>query len=513
MIRTLIKDAIIYDGSGSKPFIADVLIDGKNISKIGTIKEENDCQVVDATGLALSPGFINTHSHMELEIFKHPELESVIQQGITTEILGQDGSSVAPLTDDIVQELADNMAPLAGTLDTSYAWRSFADYMKQAARQKPAVRFESLVGHGTIRMNIMGNDNREPTPEEMQKMRELLAKCMEEGAKGLSFGLIYPPGSYGKTDELIEMAKVVAQYDGIIMVHMRNEKGKLLESIDEMLTMIEQSGARLQISHLKALGHPNWGKVKKALERIDELRNMGFDVTFDQYPWTAACTGLKVCVPQWAFDGGEQGFQVRLKDSEQYKKILEETTEEIKVRGGAESILIASVATEEYAWMAGKKMDFISDKLGMEVGEAVLHILQHEGPAVIAIYFSISEEDVKFVMQSSFHCVCTDGIMGAHPHPRTYSSFPRFLGHYVRDLKLMSMEEAIRHITMEPARRLRLWDRGLIREGMSADLVLFNPDTIIDTNSYLEPDITPLGIEKVWVLGNLKYSNDTDKLL
>ena len=478
MSRTLIKNARIYDGTGNKAFTADVLIDGGTISRIGAIGEVGDCQVVDAAGLALSPGFINTHSHMELQIFKHPKLDSVIQQGITTEILGQDGSSVAPLTDDLVQELADNMAPLAGTLDHPYSWRSFKDYMDQAAAAKPAARFESLVGHGTIRMNVMGNDNREPTPAEMKAMQDLLAKCMEEGAKGLSFGLIYPPGSYGNTQELIEMAKVVAKYDGIIMVHMRNEKGKILESIDEMLTVIKESGARLQISHLKALGKPNWGKVHEALGKIEELRKMGLDVTFDQYPWTAACTGLKVCAPQWAFEGGERGFQARL---------------------------IASVATEEYGWMAGKKMDYICEKLGMEVGEAVLHILQHEGPAVIAIYFSISEDDVKFVMQSPYHCVCTDGIMGAKPHPRTYSSFPRFLGTYVREMGVMPLEEAIKHITGEPARRLRLWDRGLVREGMSADLVLFDPETIKDVNSYMEPDIPPVGIKKVWVLGQLRY--------
>ena len=228
-------------------------------------------------------------------------------------------------------------------------------------------------------------------------------------------------------------------------------------------------------------------------------------MTVDQYPWTAACTGLKVCAPQWAFAGGEQGFQARLRNPEEYQKILKETCEEISVRGGAEAIMIASVATDEYAWMAGKKMDEISSRLGMEVGEAVLHILQHEGPAVIAIYFSISEDDVVYVMKNDFQCVCTDGIMGEHPHPRAYSSFPRFLGTYVRDMNVMSLEEGIRHITSEPARRLRLWDRGLIREGMDADMVLFDPQEINHTNTYLEPDLPNVGIYKVWVLGEEKY--------
>jgi len=506
MEKTLIKNATIYDGSGARPFFGDVLIEGEKIARVGSLGNIEGCYVVNAKGLALSPGFINTHSHMELELFKNPSLPASVKQGVTTEVLGQDGSSVAPVTEELLKELADNMAPLAGTIGRPYFWRSFGEYMAEVGKAAPAVRFVSLVGHGTLRMNIMGNDNREPTPDEMNKMRELLAKCMEEGAKGLSFGLIYPPGSYGNTAELIEMAKVVAQYDGLIMVHMRNEKSKLLESIDEMLTMIENSGARLQISHFKALGPPNWGLVREGIKRIEKLRALGYDVTFDQYPWTAACTGLKVCAPQWAFEGGEQEFQARLRDPDAYRKILEETNAEIAVRGGGECIMIASVATEEYAWMAGKKMDEIAAKLGMDVGTAVLHILQHEGPAVIAIYFSIGEDDVVYVMQSPHQCVCTDGIVGAHPHPRTYASFPRFLGRYVRDAKLMPLETAIHKITMEPARRLRLWDRGIIREGMSADLVLFNPETIIDVNSYLEPEIPPIGISKVYIQGKLVFS-------
>ena len=439
MKDTLIKNALVYDGTGAKPFYSDVLIHGTKIAKIGRIPAADGCEVVEANGLALSPGFINTHSHMELEIIRDPRLHQVIDQGITTEVLGQDGSSVAPLTDDLVQELADNMAPLAGTIPGPYTWRTFSDYMNVVEEMKPAARFVSLVGHGTIRMNVMGNDNREPTEAELQAMKELLAKCMEEGAKGMSLGLIYPPGSFAKTPELIELAKVVAAYDGLIMVHMRSEKDKLLEAVDEMREVVENSGVRLQISHHKALGPRNWGKVHESVASIYAMRDKGYDVTIDQYPWTAACTGLKVCVPQWAYDGGEQGFQNRLKDPTSYEKILKETRDEIDARGGAQCIMIASVATEEYAWMAGLKMDEICQKLNMEVGEAVLHILQHEGPEVIAIYFSISEEDVIYVMKNDIHCVCTDGIVGAHPHPRAYASFPRFLGHYVRDEKVMPL--------------------------------------------------------------------------
>jgi N-acyl-D-amino-acid deacylase len=261
----------------------------------------------------------------------------------------------------------------------------------------------------------------------------------------------------------------------------------------------------LQISHLKVVGPSNWGTLRRGIERIEELQSRGFEVAFDQYPWTATSTGLKICVPGWAYEGGEQAFQRRLREPAQYRKILEETNREIAVRGGGgENIMIASVGTAECAWMAGKRLDEIAGRLRLTPGDAALHILRQDGPAVVAIYFCLCEEDVVCAMQSPCQCLCTDGILGAHPHPRAYSSFPRFLGRYVRDKKLMTLEAAIRKITMEPARRLRLWDRGIIREGMDADLVLFDPDSIADVNCYERPSLPPAGIERVWVRGELK---------
>ena len=504
-MKILIRNGTIIDGSGSIPFKGDLLLDHGHIAAMEhQLPLMENVKVLDATGLAVTPGFINTHSHMELEVLKNPKLPSVIQQGITTEVLGQDGSSVAPLHDGILSELTDNMAPLCGTWDRPYPWRSFAEYMSAVAAAHPSPRMESLVGHGTIRMNVMGSEQRVPSATELQKMQQLLEQCLEEGARGLSFGLIYPPGSYGNTDELTAMAKVVARYDGIIMVHMRNENNRLLESVDEMLKVMQDSGVRLQISHFKALGTPNWGKVQKAHEKLLDLREKGYDISFDQYPWTAACTGLKVCVPPWAYAGGEEGFQKRLNDTLERARIATETQEIVRMRGGGKCIMIASVATNEYAWMSGRYLDDIAEQLKMNETEAVLHILQHEGPAVVAIYFSISEEDVCCLMTSPLHCVCTDGIVGAHPHPRTYASFPRFLGHYVREQKLMDLPTAIRKITLEPARRLRLWDRGLLRVGMAADVVVFDPLSIRDVNSYTEPTLRPVGIQHVIVRGDIQ---------
>ncbi len=505
MKQTLIRQATLYDGTGSMPFAADVLIEGETIQKIAkAIAPEaidGEVEIVEAQGLALAPGFIDTHSHSDLEVLRHPQMRHVIAQGITTEIIGQDGSTVAPVHDGIVKELADNMAPLSGVVERPYWWRSYGQYLSEIRKAQPCTRIEGLAGHGTIRMYVMGNDNRKPSPAELQRMKELTAQCMEEGARGISFGLIYPPGSYAETEELTEICKTVAAYDGIAMVHMRNEQDRLLQSIDEMACVARQSGIRMHISHLKALGMRNWGKVREALEKLEEVRSEGIDITFDQYPYAATCTGLKVVVPPWAYEGGEQGFQARLLNAGEYRRIAEETQEEIAKRGGAEQIMIGTVATEENRWMEGLRLSEIAARRGQQPADAVLSILQEEGPSVVAIYFSISEEDVETVMQSPLHCVCTDGIVGAHPHPRAYGAFAQVLGHYCRERGILRLEDAIRKMTSEPARRLRLWDRGLLRQGMSADLVLFDPATVTNINSYTEPKKSPEGFAGVWVAG------------
>ena len=503
----LIKNATIYDGTGNIPFKADLLISKSKIKKINYQLNLTDKKTIDASNLCLAPGFINMHSHSDLEVFKTKKLLHAVRQGITTEVIGQDGSSVAPVTDEILQELADNMAPLAGTLDKPYWWRSFGQYLNEIENTESVPRMVGLVGHGTIRMCAMGNSRRKPNPDELSQMKVLLRKCLQEGAKGMSLGLVYPPGSYAQTEELIELAKIVTEFDGIIMVHMRDEGDHLFDSIEEMAKLAKESGVRLHISHFKALGPENWGKTKEALDMLSKLRQEGLDAGFDQYPYEAGCTGLKIVVPDWAYEGGEKAFQDRLRKENEYKAILNEVKDHINIiRGGADKILIAAVSKQENQWMSGKKLSDISRRLNMEPEVAALKILQEDGPSVVAIYFSLNQEDVDSLMSSPWQTICTDGIVGEHPHPRTYSSFPRILGFYCRENKIMTFEEAIRKMTMEPARRLRLWDRGLIREGMSADLVLFDPEKINAQNTYLEPKKFPVGIKAVWIKGEMAYN-------
>jgi len=505
-MTTVIKNVKIYDGSGKDSFKADLLFD-ERIHQIGLPFSLKGKNVIDGTNLALCPGFIDTHSHNDLEAIKNPKLIHSISQGITTELVGQDGSSVTPVGDDNLEELMDNMAPLAGTLDKPYWWRDVNEYLEAVNKSNPSTKIETLIGHGTVRMMIMGSQDRKPTKLELKEMCEVIDKNLSQGAKGVSMGLIYPPGSYGDTEELIEIAKIVTKHDGILMVHMRNEQDKIMNSLNEMERVVKESSVRLHISHLKALGQKNWGNAKNILQRLDKLKSKGYKITFDQYPYAATCTGLKVIVPIWAYSGGEKAFQERLR-SDQYSKIKDETKKNIESRGGANAIMIASVASKKNQWMSSNRLDYIAKKMDLSPEEAALEILKQEGPAVIAIYFSISEEDVSEIMTHSLHGVCTDGIIGDHPHPRAYGAFTKFLGHFVNDLGLMTLEEAISQITFEPAHRLRLFDRGLIREGLKADLVLFDSKKINSTNSYIEPKKLSVGIEKVFIDGVERYNSE-----
>lgn len=508
--QILIRNAKIYDGTGGRPFYGDVRIADGKISQVGRFLDGTDCEIVDGTGKILTPGFINCHSHSELQPFQDPKMEQVIGQGITTEIIGQDGLSVAPITDEYAAELTETMICLCGKGERDFWWRSHAEYLKFVEETNPSCRFVGLLGSGSIRMSVMGSENRPATPEELQKMCALIEKEMSEGARGISFGLIYPPSSYASTEEMIELCKSVAKYDGIMMVHVRNEMDRLVESFEEMVRVMKESGVRVEISHLKSLGPKNWGTVKTILERMEQLQAEGYDIGFDQYPWNASSTGLRVVAPDWSYSGGTDAFEARLRDPEMYQKIYDGAAKILEERGGGKCVQVCAVpeSTEDYSWMPGLRMDEIAARMGLDEVAAVLEILAKTRSSVLCVYYNISDEDVQMVMRSPYQVVCTDGIVGTVPHPRAYASYPRFLGHYVRDLGVMPLETAVNHITGEPARRLRLWDRGLIREGLLADLVLIDYEHVINNNSYADPFAPSTGICKVWVGGELRYESD-----
>lgn len=510
MGQFLIKGAQIYDGSGQEPFLSDLLMAEGRIVSIQQEIDREDCPTVYANTMALSPGFINLHSHSDLEVFRNKKMLHAISQGITTEIVGQDGFSAAPVHDTSVVELATTITHLAGELKEEFWWRSFSQYLEAIEAADPAVRIEGLVGNGTLRIGVMGSSSNQPLQSELQQMKDRLALSMAEGAKGLSLGLVYPPSSYAQIDELIELCKVVADYDGILMVHMRDEGDGIVSSIQEIGRIGKESGARINISHLKVLGPSNWGKMDVVLESIQQLQEDGLDITFDQYPYTASCTGLKRVVPQWAYNGGDKAFYRHLEDKEIYHKLCAEVLAHIEeLRGGPQNVLISSVTKEEFCPFEGKTLDQIAEELGLQPAQAALHLLREDG-GIVAIYFSMDEKDLKTAMMSPYQGVCSDGIIGSRPHPRTYAAFPRVLGCYIREQRLMKLEESIRKMTMEPARRLRLWDRGLIREGLSADLVLFNPKTIGEGNTFADPKQFSTGLLSVWVKGESKFFQGGD---
>lgn len=509
MGQCLIKDAQIYDGSGQLPFSSDVLLAEGRIASIKQEIDGRDSPTIYASGMALAPGFINLHSHSDLEVFQNKRMPHAIGQGITTEIVGQDGFSVAPVKDGSVSELARTMTHLAGDVQEEFWWRSFDQYLAAVKMAEPAVRIEGLVGNGTLRIGVMGSSSQQPRASELLQMKEDLAGSMEGGARGLSLGLVYPPSSYAQLDELIALCKVVAHYDGLLMVHMRDEGDGIFDSIHEIGKIGQESGVRVNISHLKVLGPKNWGKMESALQIIQQLQAEGLDITFDHYPYTASCTGLKVIVPQWAYDGGEEAFLRRLEDRNSYEKICREVLRHIEdLRGGAQNIQIASTTKGHLTHIEGERLDSIAEEMGLQPAPAALQLLKQDG-GIVAVYFSMDTCDLERAMMSPLQGICSDGIVGAKPHPRTYGAFPRVLGYYSRERGLMKLEEAIRKMTMEPARRLRLWDRGLIREGLSGDLVLFDPETIGEGNTFLDPKQYPTGILGVWVKGeNMFFQRD-----
>lgn len=505
-MNTIIKNSLVYDGTGIKPFKADVLITKEKIHLIRAninFNSEN-LTVINGTGLALCPGFIDTHSHSDLEIFRNNKMEHAIRQGITTEIIGQDGFSLAPLNKKMVNELVEQVTPLLGKINKEFWWTNYSDYRKAIEQASASTKIEGLVGHGTIRMCVIGNENRKLNTEELIKMKDLTAKALDDGAKGISFGLTYHPGSYADDEEIIEICKVVAQNDGIAMIHMRNEQDLLLESVDFVAKIARVSNVRIHISHLRAIGYKNWGKIEKVLQKIKNYRDEGIDITYDNYPYVATCTGLKVLIPTWAYEGGEMEFLDRLKREEIYQEILKEVFANIEKRGGKENIFIASTSTNK--WLLGKNLEQICEKTGLSSAETVIEILKEEKFGVVAIYFSISKDDLNCIMKDPLQGICTDGIISDFTNPGVYGSFPRVLGYYTRKMGLMTIEEAIRKMTSEPAIRMRLWDRGIIREGMTADLVLFDPEKIRDDNTFLNPVKYPIGIKAVFVNGKLNYS-------
>ncbi|MBM4329717.1 MAG: D-aminoacylase [Deltaproteobacteria bacterium] len=510
MLDILIKSGQVIDGAGSPWFRADLAIQREKIVQIHPKIANQAKQVIDATGLIVAPGFIDTHTHSDVRVFKHPEEDAKLMQGITTALIGQDGLSVAPLDEANKGPMMLRVSGLLGTYLTEWPWNSMAEYLSALERLPPATNSMMLVPHGAIRAMVVGWENRPAAPLELERMKRLLAQALEEGGCGFSTGLIYPPGIYADRIEMVELCKITASYGGFFVVHMRNEGDLVLEAMQEVIGICLEAGCPLHISHLKVAGKRNWGKAGEALGLIEEARNKGLDVTFDQYPYLAGSTMLDAVIPPRFHSGGTAKLLERLKNPA-VREEIRQAQENIKPERwdnwvdscGWDGIMVNSVKSADNRFAEGKTITQIAQDLGKPPLDAVCDLLIAEENAVTMTLFYGCEEDVKEIMRSEYMALCSDGIVGGKPHPRVYGTCARFLGKYVREEKVLSLPQAIKRMTSFPAQRLGLQDRGLLREGMIGDIAIFNPDTIIDKGTYAEPNQYPQGIEYVIVGGQI----------
>ncbi len=509
-MKKLIKGGTLIDGSGNPRYQADVLIQANKIEKIGHIQQTEDMEVIDAAGLVVAPGFIDTHSHSDLQVLINPEVAPKVMQGITTEILGQDGISMAPLPVEYISPWRKNLAGLDGDSDEiNWEFKNTEGYLKMIEDIVPGLNECYLVPHGNIRMEAMGLENRLPNEEELERMRRITRREMEAGAIGLSTGLIYMPCAYSESKEIIEMCKVVAEFDGIFVIHQRSEADTILDSMEEVIEIGRESGVKIHYSHFKVCGKKNWDKIEKVIELLEKAKAEGIRVSFDQYPYVAGSTMLGVILPPWVHDGGTDKVLERLADHELRKKMVYDIEHGIPgwdnfvEFAGLDQIFITSTKTKKNEDTVGLNLIQLGELRGKNPYDATFDLLLEEENAVGMVDFYGTEEHVQLFMKRPEMNACTDGLLGGKPHPRVFGAFPRILGKYVREEKTFSLEEAVYKMTKKPATTFNIVNRGQLKEGYFADVTIFNPETVIDKGTYTEPVQYPEGIEYVIINGSV----------
>ncbi len=507
MYDLLFKNVVIVDGSGEPRFRGEVAVDGDEIVAVGDDLGEAS-EVIDGKGRVLAPGFIDIHTHSDYSLAVDPRGESKVRQGVTLEITGQCGQSAVPLTgEDALKIAREEMKRAGGSEDIP--WRTVDEYARFLEDQGVAPNVGIMIGHGAVRASVMGFADRSPTDGELEDMRTLVRQCLEEGAVGMSTGLYYAPGSYADADEIAAICEVVREMDGLHSSHIRDESTYnvgLIAALEEVLEVARKSGVRTQVSHLKALGPEVWGKAPELLRMIEGIREEGFDVLADQYPYVASGSSITgSLVPRWAQDGGREALVKRIDDPEVRPKLLEEVRNNLKRRGGADRLQIALYPPENS--YEGKRLSEVAEILGHPPAEAALELLREAEASFVC--FVMEDADVDLIMGSELVMVGSDGravavdgpTSSGHPHPRYFGTFPRVLGYYCREKGIIDLELAVKKMTSMPAERLRLEDRGYLRPGYRADLVLFDPDTVRDKATFEDPKQYPVGIDMVFVNG------------
>jgi len=508
----VIMNGKIVDGTGNPWFYGDVAIRGDRIVKVGRVVPAQTKRTIDARGLIVAPGFIDMLGQSEQNLLIDARAESKVFQGITTEVTGE-GGSAAPLNEYILKELDPFLKHFKLTAD----WRTLGEYFARLERSRSAINLATYVGATQVRQYVLHDENRAPTAGELDEMRALVAQAMEDGAVGISTSLVYAPAFYAKTEELIELAKVAARYGGVYATHMRNESNSIMPAIDEAIRIGKEANIPVEIFHLKMAGKQNWGKMRDVIAKIENARSSGLDITADQYPYVAGATSLGASVPPWAHEGGTAKFVERLKDPatrEKLKKEMRAPSDKWENfylgAGGGGGVLIASVLNRDLAKYEGKRINEIARMMGeKDELDSLFDLLIADNAQTGMIIFLMSEDDVKLALRQPWVSVgidhgevaLTGPLAEGNAHPRGYGSFPRILGRYVRDEHVLTLEEAIRKMTSLAANRVHLPDRGIIKPGFFADVVVFDPENIHDVATFEDPNRLSIGMRFVLVNG------------
>lgn len=511
MYTVLIKNAKVVDGAGNPWFYGDIALSGDRVAAVGSLGGAAAETVIDAGSLVACPGFIDIHTHSDGPLLVEGAGHSHVRQGVTTNVIGNCGTSLAPVTERAIEYLKPQRA--ADDPDLEWDWRTMAEYLARLERQGVGINVVPLVGHGSVRGSVMGFDDRPPTGTELSEMKAMVAGAMRDGAFGLSSGLIYVPGSYATTDEVAGLAEVAAQSGGIYATHIRGENDTLLEAVAEAIEVGRRARIPVQIAHFKAMGRHMWGKSVDSLSMVEKARVSGVEVTCDQYPYNASATGLGAYLPAWVHAGGAGAMKERLRDPAARARVKHDILNGVdgwvslhKGVGWDNTVITRCVGLEE---LEGLTVGEIARQRGRDGFDTAFDILLETGGRVGVVYFTIGDEDIERIMRhpavmigSDSSAIAAEGPLSrGKPHPRAFGTFVRVLGHYVREKPTIGLEEAVRKMTSMPAQKLGLYDRGLLRPGMKADVVILDPETVADRATYTNPCRYPVGVVHVFVNG------------
>ncbi|MGZ7078567.1 MAG: N-acyl-D-amino-acid deacylase family protein [Thermoanaerobaculia bacterium] len=506
----VIRNGMIYDGRGGDPFRGDVAIDGDRIVAVGTVTGKGRTDI-DAHGLAVAPGFINVMSQAQEALLVDGRGMSDLKQGVTLEIFGE-GESMGPLTPAMKKEIIESQGDIRYDVD----WTTLGEYLDSLVRRGVSLNVGSFLGAATPRVYVIGRDNRAPTAAELEQMRGIVRQAMDEGAFGVASALIYAPGAYASTDELIELARAASPYNGTYISHMRSEGNQLLEAVDELIRIGREGGVAAEIYHLKAAGQSNWPKMDDVIARINAARAAGARVTADMYTYTAGATGLDAAMPTWVQAGGYEEWRKRLMDPATRAKVISEMRTPsndwenlMLLAGSPDRVLLVGFKSEKLKPLTGKTLAEVARMRGVSPEDAAIDLVIEDGSRIETIYFLMSEDNVKkqiaqpwVTFGSDAPALAPEGaFLKSHTHPRAYGNFARLLGPYVRDAKVIPLQEAVRRLTSQPAMNLHIAQRGTLAPGNFADVVVFDPQTIQDKATFENPHQYAVGVVDVFVNG------------